>query len=131
MNQFLQKAGVGLGLLVMPFISAAQAPALDADGDMTDFLVSIIDFVNDTAIPFLLGIGFLFFVWGMFKYFIVGGANEDSRNEGKNVIIYSVLGFTLIFIFWGVVQLVVSTTGLRTPSIPPELLPTLPGTAQP
>jgi len=125
MNQKLVQTSTLLTASLFPFVGAAQA--LDAQGDMTVFLGSVLTFINNTAIPFLLGLGFLFFVWGMFKYFIVGGANEEKRAEGKNLIIYATSGFVLIFIFWGIVQLATNATGLRQPVLPPDLIPQVPG----
>jgi hypothetical protein len=82
-------------------------------GALGAYLQSIITFINNVLIPFLLAIGFAFFVWGMFRYFIVGGTNEDARESGKSLIVYSVLGFVLILVFWGIVNIVADATGLE------------------
>lgn len=82
-------------------------------GDFERLLKNVLEFINEVLIPFIIGIGFLVFVWGMFKYFIAGGADEGKREEGKNLMIYATLGFVLIVIFWGVVNLLASSTGLE------------------
>lgn len=82
-------------------------------GDFERLLKNILEFINEVLIPFIIGIGFLVFVWGMFKYFIAGGADEGKREEGKNLMIYATLGFVLIVIFWGIVNLLASSTGLE------------------
>ncbi|MEK7462705.1 MAG: pilin [Patescibacteria group bacterium] len=82
-------------------------------GDFERLLKNILDFINDVLIPFIIGIGFLVFVWGMFKYFIAGGSDEEKQKEGKSLMIYATLGFVLIVIFWGVVNLLASSTGLE------------------
>jgi hypothetical protein len=100
-------------LLSLPITLFAQgAGAITTSNDLSTYLQSVISFVNAVIIPFLLAIGFLFFVWGMFRYFIVGATNEDARENGKSVIVYSVLGFILIIVFWGVVNILADATGL-------------------
>jgi hypothetical protein len=60
-------------------------------------------------IPFVIGIGFLVFVFGMFWYFIAGGADDEKREKGRKLMIYSVLAFVLIVVFWGIINLLSST----------------------
>ena len=107
-----------LGLLFVPAVSAAQGIADSADaGPFQDLLENILVFSNDVLIPFILGIGFLVFVWGIFKYFIFGGANEEAKEQGKSLVIYATLGFVLIIVFWGIVNLLSTSTGLVDQSL--------------
>ena len=97
-------------LLALPFVSSAAGlaePSGDG-GEVKILLRNILEFTNKTLIPFIIGIGFLTFVWGMFQYFIAGGANDEAKEKGKSLMIYATLGFVLIIVFWGVVNLVVS-----------------------
>ena len=97
----------------LPGVAAAQGIAQSSDaGPFQDLLINILDFSNDVLIPFIIGIGFLFFVWGIFKYFIFGGANDEAKESGKSLIIWATIGFVLIIIFWGVVNLLSESTGL-------------------
>jgi hypothetical protein len=94
-------------------LAGAQGIANSADaGAFQDLLENILLFSNDVLIPFILGIGFLVLVWGIFKYFIFGGANDEAKEQGKSLIIYATLGFVLIIVFWGIVNLLTSSTGL-------------------
>lgn len=100
-------------LLALPAVINAQNSGFQASGGkFGDLLKNILRFANDVLIPFIIGIGFLVFVYGMFKYFIAGGQNEDKQKEGKDLMIYATLGFVLIIVFWGVVNLLASSTGL-------------------
>lgn len=91
----------------------ADAPTLgEGEGQAGTLLANILDLINDILIPFLIAIGFLVFVWGMFQYFILGGANEESKQRGKSLAIYAVVAFVLIIIFWGLINLIVASTGL-------------------
>ncbi len=106
-------------LLALPMVVGAQGNGsgiVNSDGTNSEFgklLRNILEFANDILIPFIIGIGFLVFVYGMFKYFIAGGADEAKREDGKKLMIYATLGFVLIVVFWGVVNLLASSTGLE------------------
>jgi uncharacterized membrane protein YidH (DUF202 family) len=111
-------------LLALPAVINAQSGFQPDGGEFGDLLTDILRFANDVLIPFIIGIGFLVFVYGMFKYFIAGGQNEDKQKEGKDLMIYATLGFVLIVVFWGVVNLLASSTGLDTANgldNPPEI----------
>lgn len=121
MKRTLYTVGSSL-LFALPFVSSAQIAEGGGGGPFEDLLANILEFTNDVLIPFIIGIGFLVFVWGMFKYFIAGGADEGKRESGKQLMIYATLGFVLIIIFWGVVNFVVDSIGLDNESIdPPEV----------
>lgn len=112
----MKKIGYFLGsasMFVLPLAASAQlADSGGGGGDFQVLLKNILDFTNDTLIPFVIGIGFLVFVWGMFRYFIAGGANDEAKASGKSLMIYATLGFVLIIVFWGVINLLSSSTGL-------------------
>jgi uncharacterized membrane protein YidH (DUF202 family) len=104
-------------LAVMPMLANAQPVLAPGGGDFGTLLRNILVFSNSILIPFILGIGFLVFVWGMFRYFIAGGANDEAKEQGKSLIVYATLGFVLVIVFWGIVNLVASSTGLDDPSV--------------
>ena len=105
-------------LALTPMIVFGQSRVLPENGgDFGELLKNILGFANNVLIPFILGIGFLVFVWGMFKFFIYGGANDDAKEQGKSLMVYATLGFVLIIIFWGVVNLVAQSTGLENDRI--------------
>jgi len=97
-------------LLAMPFAASAQFTA--DGGEFGTLLENIVGFANDVLIPFIIAIGFLVFVWGMFVYFIAGGANDEKKEQGKSLMIYATLGFVLIIVFWGIINLLTQSTGL-------------------
>ena len=116
-----------LSLLALPFVSSAQSQGFQPDGgELGDFLTNILLFSNNVLIPFILGIGFLVFVYGVFLYFIAGGANEDKQKQGKSLLIYATLGFVIVIIFWGVINLIAQGTGFDNDRL--ENIPNLPGT---
>ncbi len=119
--------GSALAFLSPLFVFAQPATGGIADGPTAgafqNLLSNILVFTNSVLIPFIIGIGFLVFVWGMFKYFIVGGANDEAKESGKSLMIYATLGFILIIVFWGIVNLLATSTGLNE-GLTTSLVPT-------
>jgi len=110
---------VSASLLLPSLVSAQLADNTTGDaGQFSELLSNILAFTNTVLIPFIIGIGFLVFVFGMFQYFIAGGANDEKKEQGKSLMIYATLGFVLIIIFWGAVNLIASSTGLGSSPAP-------------
>ena len=103
-------------MLALPTFAFAQqfTPTGGAFGTL---LGNILTFTNDFLIPFIIGIGFLVFVWGMFQYFIAGGANDEKKEKGKSLMIYATLGFVLIIVFWGILNLLTTSSGFDNQTI--------------
>lgn len=99
-------------LLAVPGLVSAQLVGGGDAGPLGLLMQNIVIFINDSLIPFILALAFLMFVWGVVRYFIIGAASEESREAGKSLMIYSIAGFVIILIFWGVVNLLAESTGL-------------------
>lgn len=111
-------------LLLVPGFAFAQIANKASGGQFEVLLVNIMLFINNILIPFIIGIGFLFFVWGMFKYFILGGADEEKKAQGRSLMVNAIVGFVVIIIFFGIVNLITSSTGLEGQTV--NGLPTVP-----
>jgi len=112
---------------LLPF-SAAFAPvfALAQFGAVDSFFDRILAFINGTLVPFVFAIAFLIFVWGIFKYFIMGGQDPDKQKEGKQLMLYGIAGFVIMVSVWGIVNLLASGLGLsQTETIQniPDVIP--------
>lgn len=110
-----------VALVASPAMAFA-APAVG--GDLSVFLNAVIGFINNILIPFALAIAFIFFVWGVVKFFVIGGDSDDGKSKGKDLIIYSIVGFVVIFTFYGIVNLLTNGLGLGEAEIGP--VPTVP-----
>jgi len=114
MKKIFNRLAITATMLVLPVVTFAQGAfytSVTGQGSFGALLGNIISFINGILIPFIIGIGFLFFVWGMFQFFIAGGANDEKKEQGKSLMVYATLGFVLIIIFWGVVNLLAGSTG--------------------
>jgi len=92
-------------LLIAPHVASAQ-------GSLQTMLVGTLKFFNSTLIPFLMAIGFLFFVINVLRFFIIGGSNEEGQEKAKRLAIYGVAAFVMIVTFWGIINLIASSIGL-------------------
>ncbi len=112
------KVAIGATLMALsaPFVVIAQQPQADF-GVVGRTAGSFLLFLNGYVVPLLLAIAFLIFIWGMYKYFILGGGNEESRGEGRQLALWAVLGFVLIVCLWGIVNVVAHGLGFRNPSL--------------
>lgn len=99
--------------LFVPLTASAQLATEGGGGPFELLLKNILNFANTVLIPFIIGIGFLFFVWGMFLYFIAGGHSDESKEKGKSLMIHATIGFVVIIIFFGAINLLTSSTGLE------------------
>jgi hypothetical protein len=106
-------------VLVLPVLASAAT----VGNEGTTFILSIQDFINGVLIPFIFVLAFLAFVWGMFQYFIAGGANEEAKEKGKSLLIYSIVGFVVIIAFWGIINLVIGFIGIDGTTAVPTLTP--------
>lgn len=92
-------------LIFLPIVASAQS--------IQTLLPNIVEFINKALIPFLFGIAFLIFAYNAILYFVIGGSNEDGRENAKNLAIYSVAAFVFLIIFWGIVNILSTSFGLE------------------
>jgi len=98
-----------LGLLTIPVLTYAQ----DAEVDLGWFqsLVGSLGELISFTIPVLIALAVLLFIWGLIKFVFASG-DDDSRNEGKKLMIWGVITLFVIVSIWGIVQLLNQITGV-------------------
>ncbi len=104
--------------LLLPIITFAQL------GEVDTFFNNVMTFINNVLIPFVFALALLIFIWGMFRFFILGGDNEDERAKGKQLILWAVIGFVLMTSIWGIVNMVAGgffPGGADKPKLPTTL----------
>jgi len=115
-------------MLALPIFVSAQGGGFTESGGtgagVNNLFENLTTFISETALPFLMALAFLAFVWGMFVYFIAGGGNDEKKEKGKQLMIYAVLGFVLIIILWGLVNFLADALGLRGETITIPTIPT-------
>lgn len=116
---------------LMPAMAFAQSPNTQINNlqDLSTFLIA---FINNILVPFVFAISFLFFIWGVFTYLIRGASDKEQREKGRDIVIYSVIGFAAMLTIWGLVHLLTGTLRLdyRTPGPGSELPQAAPSRTQ-
>ncbi len=68
--------------------------------------------INTVLVPLVFALAFLMFLWGMFKTFILGGSDEGKQTEGKQLMMYAIIGFVVMVALWGIVNLLLGEFGI-------------------
>ena len=103
----MKKLGVSFFTLFSGFLPVMAFAAVDANfGEIGSYFTSATTFVNNTLIPLMFAVALLFFLWGVFKYFIQGGGDEEKRADGTQLMIYAIIGFVLMISIWGIVNII-------------------------
>ena len=84
-----------------------------------EFIIHITVFIDRFLIPLLFAIAFLVFIFGVYNYFIVGGGDKEKRQEGRNYILWGVIGFVVMIAVWGIVNLLINSLGFDVRNRPP------------
>ncbi len=108
------------GLLAFgPVLALAQAPSAVA-GSLTSFGGTILTFINSTIIPILFAVAIVYFIYGVVK-FVMNAGDEEKRKEGKQAMLWGIIGLVVIIAIFGLVTFLVNATGLTGTAIPGSL----------
>ena len=92
-------------LAFLPLVALAQF------GEVSTFVAHVSQFINSTLIPLVFGIALLVFIWGVFKAFILGGADASSREEGQQLMLWAIIGFVVMVSVFGIVNMIAGGLG--------------------
>ena len=119
MRKIIISAASAVSLLT-PFVVGAQNPNV---GYFTSILSQVQGIVT-TLIPFMFALAFLFFLFGLVKFMFSAG-NEDAKDNGRRIMIWGIVILFVMVAVWGIVNLVVGVTGIGFDGAPTQ--PTAPG----
>ena len=68
------------------------------------------------AVPFLIAIAVIYFIWTIIQFTIAGG--EEEKGKAKAQIGWGILGLFIIVSVWGLVQFLRTSTGIGAGSAP-------------
>jgi hypothetical protein len=98
---------VSLSILV-PSVSFAAT-----NMKLSDLVGKVAGYFN-MALYLLMGLAIVMFVWYVIKYFIQ--PEKVNKAEASQYVMWSVIGFFIIFSLWGLVNILISTFDLGTGS---------------
>ncbi len=90
-------------------------PNIESIADVFDLAICIL---RRSVWPLLISVSVIVFITGVIKY-IGSGDDSGAREEGRNFILYGLVGLFVIVSVWGLVGVLQGTFGLgNTPFIP-------------
>lgn len=79
----------------------------------TDSFTTLLDRIIGFLIAISIPIAAAMIVWGGFQIMTAGG-NPSKISEGKNTILYAVIGLTIVLIAWGIVKILEKILGVTS-----------------
>jgi NADH:ubiquinone oxidoreductase subunit 2 (subunit N) len=107
--------GIALASFALPLVAGA------AVNNLSDVGSFIINTINNILVPVLFAVSFIVFLWGAFQTFIMGATSEETKEKGKSLMLWSLIGFFVMVSVWGLVNILTGTisfgnnTGVTTP----------------
>lgn len=105
-----QKYGAWLAGAIFSVVPAVVFAAVT---DIKSVFVLFVTILNEAVIPLIIGLAFVVFLWGVYKY--VTTASLDGKAGAKETIIYGLIGLFVMLAAWGLVNILITTffgTGL-------------------
>lgn len=72
----------------------------------------VIGVLNVIIVPIIITLAFLVFIWGVVDNFFLHGDEEKKREEGRQFVVWGVLGLAALLSVWGLVNILLSTLGI-------------------
>lgn len=72
----------------------------------------IIGAINTAVVPVIFAFAFAAFIWGVMKYFFINAGDEGKREEGRQFVLWGILGMVVLFSVWALVNMLLSTLGI-------------------
>ena len=96
-------------------------------GEIGELFEGVSGFVSDILIPLVFALALLMFFYGVFKFLILGGGDEGSRAEGRQLMLWALVAFVVMVSLWGIVNLISGGLGIDDENS--VTLPPAPGSA--
>lgn len=110
----MKKLLATLSLSFLPVLALAVTGGNASGGGAVDALslIRILQNIVDAVIPFIIGLGVLVFIYGVFN-FVTSAGDEEARAGAKQLIIWGIIGIFVMVSVWGLVHILVGTFGLQ------------------
>ncbi|MCD8494868.1 MAG: hypothetical protein LRY46_02000 [Candidatus Pacebacteria bacterium] len=122
LQQSLYTTGFGaITLLGMPLVTYAQqgqsntcAAQFNTLGDIFVYGTCLL---SRTIVPLIISLALVMFMFGMVK-FIANAGDQTKREEGRQFMLWSIIGLFVMISIWGIVAMLTNTFGLSVFAIP-------------
>lgn len=95
-------------LIVSGVALAAPVPVTDVTS-----AVSAIETYLNLGVQLMIAAAVVYVIWQGFQ-FVTAGGEEEKRAESRSGIVYGVIGIVVMLSVWGLIKIVLSSTGINT-----------------
>ncbi|HVW83001.1 MAG TPA: hypothetical protein VHC68_03630 [Candidatus Paceibacterota bacterium] len=111
----MNKLRVPLAALAAFALPLTSFAAINNIADAGSFIINTI---NNVLVPVLFALAFIVFLWGAFDTFILGANSEETKERGKNLMLWGLIGFFVMVSIWGLVNILTGTISFGNNSGP-------------
>lgn len=90
-----------------------------AYASLDSFISNVDNLIVNPLIVLLFTLAFIYFLYGVFE-FIANQENEEKKTTGKMHMIYGVIGLTIMFGVWAILNIILRTFNIPASEINPE-----------
>lgn len=110
-KKLLTRFGLMLGAgAMMPLWAFAQTSVDCSAAEGLNFALCRISEIINGAMPIVVALGVLYFMWGVISYAIA--KDEEAKTTGRGHMINGLIAIMVLVSIWGLVSLLKSTLGL-------------------
>ena len=114
------KSFLQVGLIAFPAVVFAQIQSVVDAGSLYNAIVYIVNL----TMQLLIGLAVFILAWGIFK-FIYNAGDETARAEGRQLILWGVVGIFAMVSVWGLVNILSGTFQLNNNTLPAPQINTI------
>lgn len=102
----MKKILATISSFALPVVAFAQNTSPTAFG-----IIQTIRNIFSWLIPLAITLGVFYFIWGVIQY--IGGSSEEAKSEGRNRMIWGIIGLFVVVSIWGLVGIIGNTFGVQ------------------
>jgi len=99
-------AGISVGVLPLVALAQAYTPANGIGG-----LITLLGSLLQAALPVLISLAVVWFVWNVFRYVIAG--SDEEKTKARVNMIWGIVGIFVMVSIWGLVSILANTFGTQ------------------
>lgn len=111
--------GSGGGFFGISWGNGGGSGAAGCSATICGIANTILYLINSILVPVLFAVSFLMFLYGVAQKFIF--SSDKASSDGRNLVLWGVVGFAIMISLWGLVNIVGNTFGLNgsyAPTLP-------------
>lgn len=96
-----------------PLLTGGPSPSCNVPPrDFSELMCVVTNNILSPIIPILVTLALIAFFWGVAKYVIQGAHDEKSLEQGKQIMLWGIIGLFVMVSVWGLVAIVQNTFNL-------------------